>query len=134
MTTFWEITKWAIGVLIFSAVYVLLTWSPAHAQVASTSAAVRFNNDNLMTTPQPAPVASGYDFGDMSIIPLQEGKTLIVHKYILDPEYQVDIWEYQMDDAYWWVTNKGVIFGENSVGDLPMASSSLQALSIYLTL
>ena len=100
----------------------------------SIMVSVRFNNDNLMTTPQPAPIGGGWDFGTMSIIPLNEGKTLIVERYLLEPEYGISIWKYSMDDAYWYVTNRGIIYGENGVGLEPMASSSLQALSIYLTL
>lgn len=101
----------------------------------NVTASVDFTNDNLLSSPQPAPVegVGPYDFGDMKIIPLQQGKTLIVHRYILDPEYGVNIWRYEMDEAYWFVTNKGIIYGQNNVGNEPMASTSLQALSIYLT-
>jgi hypothetical protein len=105
----------------------------AKAQVG-TIVSVLFNNDNLMSTPQPAPIGENWSFGSTTIIALEEGKTLIVEAYILDPEYEVNIWKYSMDQAYWYVTNKGIIYGENSVGNEPMASTSLQALSIYLTL
>lgn len=96
------------------------------AQATSVSASVRFNNDNLLTTPQPAPIDSGWDYGTMQIIPLEQGKTLIVSRYILAPEYGVKIFKYQLDDAWWYVTNKGVIYGTE-------AATDLQALSIYLT-
>jgi hypothetical protein len=106
----------------------------AHASEVPMSATVRFNNDNIHSTSQPAPINGGWDFGDMKIIPLEQGKTLMVYRYILEPEYNVSIWRYEIDDAYWFVTNRGVIYGDNSVGVEPMASTSLQALSIYLTL
>jgi hypothetical protein len=110
----------------------LASWTTASADTGVT-ATVRFNNDNLATTPQPAPVGGSYDFGDLSIIPLEDGKTLFVERYILDPEHGVSIWKYKLDDAYWFVTGKGVIWGENAVGLEPMAETGLQALSIYLT-
>lgn len=125
---------WAtlIGVVLA----IVCVYARAEAQVVTMGASTLFNNDNLLSTPQPAPVAGvgPYDFGDMQIIPLEQGKTLIVHRYILEPEYGVNIWRYEMDDAYWFVTNKGVIYGVNNVGAEPMAETGLQALSIYLTL
>jgi hypothetical protein len=96
------------------------------AQEIGVTASVRFNNENLLTTPQPAPINVGFDFGTMEIIPLEQGKTLIVSRYLLAPEYGVSIFKYQLDDAWWYVTNKGVIYGTE-------ASTDLQALSIYLT-
>jgi len=105
----------------------------ANAEVFS-SASVRFNNENIHTTTHPAPIGQTFEFGDLTIIPLEDGKTLMIDRYILEPEYGVSIFRYQIDDAFWFVTNKGVIYGENSIGMGPMASTSLQALSIYLTL
>lgn len=116
------------------ALLVGLSATVAYAQVVDVTATVNFTNNNLMSSYQPAPIGGSYDFGTMQIIPLEMGKTLIVERYILEPEYGVAIWKYSMDSAYWYVTNKGIIYGENSVGYEPMASSSMQALSIYLTL
>lgn len=123
-------------ILVVILIATTCVYARADAQVVTMGASTLFNNDNLLSTPQPAPVTGvgPYDFGDMQIIPLQRGKTLIVHRYILDPEYGVAIWKYEMDDAYWFVTNKGVIYGMNNVGNEPMAETGLQALSIYLTL
>lgn len=107
--------------------------SIAHAEVV-TGAEVRFNNDNIHTSVQPAPIGDTYDFGALTIIPLEDGKTLLVDRYILEPEYGISIFRYQIDEAYWFVTSKGVIWGENTLGFEPMAGTSLQALSVYLTL
>lgn len=130
-------TVFFLAVLLWICTVMIIILTPTvRAQVVTMGASTIFNNDNLLTTPQPAPVegVGPFDFGNMQIIPLQEGKTLIVHRYILDPEFGVNIWRYEMDQAYWFVTNKGVIYGMNNVGATPMASTSLQALSIYLTL
>jgi len=126
------------GVLVFLVMalfgYALRGIQFVYAEEVSVLTEVRFNNDNIHTSVQPAPISSGYDFGTLSIIPLEDGKTLMVERYILEPEYGVSIFKYSLDEAFWYVTNKGVIYGENSVGFEPMASTPLQALSIYLTL
>lgn len=116
----------ALYYLVIVLVACFLMVAIVSAQEVGMSASVRFNNDNLLTTPQPAPINAGWDFGTMQIIPLEQGKTLIVSRYILAPEYGVKIYKYELDDAWWYVTNKGVIYGTE-------ASTSLQALSIYLT-
>lgn len=124
----------AIAIFLVSILIVFFATVAIDASAdVSVGTIIKFNNDNILTTPHPAPVSGGWDFGDMRIIPLESGKTMFVERYIISPEYGVSIFKYSIDDAYWYVTDKGIIYGSNEVGIYPMASSGLQALSIYLT-
>lgn len=115
-------------VIAFISGFLLIVLSPVVTNADTTvTAAVRFNNDNLLTTPQPKPIGMEWEFGSTTIIALEGGYTLIAERYILDPEQGVSISRYSIDDAWWYVTNKGVIYGTE-------ATTGLQALSIYLTM
>ena len=118
-----KLNAMAYLILVFVFLFGFLVAFMAHGDTTVT-AGVRFNNDNLLTSPQPKPIGMEWEFGSTTIIALEDGKTLIAERYILDPEQGVNISKYMLDDAFWYVSNKGVIFAE----------TNLQALSIYLTM
>lgn len=123
---------------IIAAIYfigMLFALIPARAEVTSTTASVPVNNDNLLLTPMPAPVGTISDMGTQMIYELADGTALIVNDNIysgVEVYAQVHFARYEWQNAYWWVYDGGIIWGENNVGLEPQASSSVQVLSIVL--
>jgi len=68
------------------------------------------------------------------VIPLEEEKTLQVFRTTL---HSVPLWRFELDEAYWWVIPKGVIWGKGTPDTLGSISTSTaenieEAYQIYL--
>jgi hypothetical protein len=111
---------------------VLCSTAIVNAYQVDVSASVLFNNDNINVIPQPKTVSQEFgDFNGETHFALEGGKTLIMYPAYIQG---IKLYRFELDNAYWWVSDKGIIWGTNTVGDTPMAGYDLQALSIYLTL
>jgi len=92
-------------------------------------AVVLWNNNNFHTTPHPE-VAYFEIVNEETVGTLVDG-TEFTQKNVLD-NLGVKFQKFEMQNEYHWVTDRGIIWGENMAGMYPQASNDLQAMSIYL--
>jgi hypothetical protein len=62
---------------------------------------------------------------------LEDGNTLSLTRNAYEG---IRIWKFAIGDAYWWVTDKGIIWGEGVSDELPHASTDEEAYALYFTL
>jgi hypothetical protein len=119
----------AIGLFAFAiAGYLLVDMIiNANAEEVNLTASVRLNNDNLHTSYQAPPVSVQFEEGAWIAI-LEDGKMFACKDIYETPR----LVKCEIDDAYWYLHDNGIIWGTNSIGKTPQASSDLQALSILL--
>jgi hypothetical protein len=97
---------------------------------ASAHAAAPLSNDTLLTHPHPRPIASEErDLLGMTVA-LEHGVLMIDRATIKG----VRLWRFTIDDAYWWVSDRGIIWGKGTPGATRTASSADEALAIYVTM
>lgn len=89
------------------------------------------NNENLLTERHPAPLMTEEDPATASEFLLENGSTLSLTRNAYEG---IRIWRFAVGDAYWWVTDKGIIWGEGTGDDLPHARTDEEAYALYFTL
>jgi hypothetical protein len=105
--------------------------------VAQTAFAVTFTNTTLQTTPHPKPILSTEEGARANSVPLEEAKTLNVFRNTI---HGISLWRFELDEAYWWVTPKGVIWGKgtqevsSSTSALLEAGNDEEAYQVYLVM
>ena len=117
-----------LHLFLLSALLILyIAFLGSFAVLAQTiiTASVEWNNDNIHTQEQPAPVEvheTHYGFWAY----MQDGSFMNCYK--LDNGF----YRYEMGSAYWWIYYNKVVWGKNNIGVNPQADNDLQALSIAL--
>jgi len=103
--------------------------------VAHMASATTFTNATLQTEPHPKPALSSEESARTNSVPLEEDKTLRVFRNII---HGIPLWRFELDDAYWWVSQKGIIWGKgthevsSSMLDVHEAQNDEEAYQIYL--
>lgn len=92
---------------------------------------VPLTNNNVRVAPHPKPVATGADLGSASAIPLENGSTFRIERNEIEG---VRLWKFSVDNAYWWVTDRGIIWGSSTLSMIPQAETNENAYQVYLTL
>lgn len=78
---------------------------------ASASAQAPFSNQTLQREAHPRPIATSQEEIESDTIPLESGKTLRVFRQEI---HGVGLWRFEFDNAYWWVSSRGVIWGRGT--------------------
>ncbi len=90
-----------------------------------------FSNENIMTERHPAPLVTEEDPATATEFALEDGNTLSLTRNAYEG---VRLWKFTIGDAYWWVTDKGIIWGEGVLDELPHARTEEEAYALYFTL
>lgn len=109
----------------------LIAWVSGLCAVAGPCFAVEFTNANFHTTPHPRPLALTESTVVQDSFAFEEDKTLYVDKAVVGG---VRIWRFDFDQAFWWVTDKGIIWGTGTTTVGPVASDDEEAYLVYATL
>jgi hypothetical protein len=70
-----------------------------------------FTNASLDTKTQPKPVGVSDRSHAADAVALENGDSLRIFRRNING---VALWRFSLDDAYWWVTDKGVIYGKGT--------------------
>lgn len=97
----------------------------------SANAQTFLSNENILTERHPAPLMTEEDPATASEFPLEDGNTLSLTRNAYEG---IRIWRFTVGEAYWWVTDKGIIWGAGVADDLPHASTDEEAYALYFTL
>jgi hypothetical protein len=88
-------------------------------------------NININSTAHPAPLAPETDPATTNAFTLEDGTTLSVAR---NQNEGVRIWKFSVGDAYWWITDKGIIWGAGTPGIAYTAATEEEAYALYRTM